>query len=352
MRSVNETSESFPRRALILSASFAGVFAVAAMLWRTCYVLSPMIIGALFGIFLHELSRFVRRVVPLGEGWAVSLTLVLLLVVLVVAGYALGMRVTEQFSQLMDMLPRGLEAAKQWLARNPRLHEMLHSLGSGGGAGGGSLSEGLRGIGSMVKAGFSLGVAVFTAFFTGVFLAYSPTFYSRGVLRLIPEEHRPRGQRLLSDLWRSLWLWTLGRLLVMVAITVGHFVAYWLLGVPLPFTLAIIAGTLAFIPFLGPILATIPAGLVALTKSPSLMLWVIVVHALVQTLESHVLTPLTQKYMVDVPALVTIASFLAFGEMLGVMGIIVATPAAAALIVLVHHLYMAPVLGERGAISR
>lgn len=349
---MNEPSDGFPRRALILSASFAGVFALAAMFWRTCYVLSPMIIGALFGILLHELSRFVRRVVPLGEAWAVTLTLVLLVALVVAAGYALGMRVTEQFGQLMDMLPRGIQAAREWLARNPRLHAMLHSMGSNGGAGGGSLSEGLRGIGSVVKAGFGAGVAVFTAFFTGVFLAYNPSFYSRGMLRLIPEDHRPRGQRLLGDLWRSLWLWTLGRLLVMAAITLGHFVAYWLLGVPLPFTLAVIAGALAFIPFLGPVLATIPAGLVALTKSPSLMIWVIVVHGLVQTLESHVLTPLTQKYMVDVPALVTIASFLALGEMLGVMGIIVATPVAAALIVLVHHLYMAPVLGERGAVSR
>lgn len=332
----------FAKRALAASAIAVGMLAAAATVWYTSYFLAPMLIGALFGIFVHELSGCVARITPLRGRWSVGVTLVLLLCLLLVASYLIGKRVADEFSQLFDMLPQGMEAVRHWLSQNPKMHSALRSMTSAGGA---SLTAGARHIGQMLKVGFGFGAAVFTAFFTGVFLAFNPEFYSDAVCALVPAPQRAKTRRLLADLWRSLWLWMLGRLLIMAAIAVGHMVAYRLLGVPLPIALGLIAGAFSFIPFIGPVAATIPAGLIALTVSPSLALWVIVVHGLVEMIESHVLTPLTQKYMVDVPALVTIGSFLALGGMMGVMGVVIATPLAAVSIVLVRHLYIEGALG-------
>ncbi len=339
--------DGFGRRALLASAALAGVFALFAAVWYTADVLAPMLLGALFGIFLYELAGWVSRVAPVRGRWAVGLTLLLLLLVFGATCYALGMRIADQFTQLMDMLPKGLDAAREWVSQHPRLHALAGSLTQSGQAPGGSVTGVVRGARSAVKGAMDLGVALFAAFFTGVFLAMSPEFYSDAVVALVPAGHRPRWRRMLADLWRWLWLWFVGRLFVMLAIGVAHIAAYWLLGVPLPVALGVIAGGLAFIPFLGPIAATIPAALVALTKSPHLMLWVILVHGLVQMAESHILTPLTQEYMVDVPALGTIAAFLVFGKMMGVMGVIVATPLSAVIIVLVRHLYVEGALGEK-----
>lgn len=326
------------RKELAASLTFVAVLAGFAVLWYVSYALVPLILGALFGIFLFELSALLRRSLPLSERWAVAVTLVLLVVIVLLAAYVLGRRVADQFSQLLSLLPQGLEAARGWIARNPRLSDALRSMGAGKEAG--SLTTVIRGAGGFFRGLVEAGIAAFIVFFSGVFLALSPGSYSAGLLRLLPRRHRARGKRLLSDLWRSLWLWTLGRLVVMLPIAIAHIIAYWLLGVPLPVSLGLIAGVLAFIPFLGPVLATVPAGLVALTKSPMLMVWVIVVHAIVETLESHLLTPVTQEYFVDVPALMTIAAFIVFGATMGLGGVLIATPMSAALIVIVRDLYL------------
>lgn len=340
----------FRRRALTASALLAGVFALFAAFWYTAWVLAPMFVGALFGIFLSELSGRVGRLTGLRGRWAVTLTLILLVAALGLASYALGRRVSDELSRMLELLRQGTEAGRRWISLHPQLRANLHKLlsgGAGGGAaGGGAVAQAVKGAGSMFARALALGVAAFVAFFTGVFLAYSPEFYGDALISLIPQRHRPRWRRLLSELWRSLWLWSLGRLMVMAAIALAHIAAYWLLGVPLPVALGLLAGALAFIPYAGPILAAVPAGLIALTVSPQLLLWVLVVHAAVQTAESHLLTPLTQKYMVDVPALGTIAAFLVFGEMLGLAGVIVAAPLSAALIVIVRNLYVEGTLGE------
>src|SRR3546814_6516221 len=64
----------------------------------------------------------------------------------------------------------------------------------------------------------------------------------------------------------------------------------WALGIPLAFILGALAALLAFIPNIGPVIAAVPAVLLAFLDGPTTVLWVVTVYVAVQTVESYLIT--------------------------------------------------------------
>ena len=154
---------------------------------------------------------------------------------------------------------------------------------------------------------------------------------------------------------RALRLWLRGQLIAMLVVGLLTGLGLWALGMPSALTLGLLAGLLEFIPFAGPILAAIPAVLLALAVSPDLAFWVVVVYFAVQQFEGYVLTPLVQQYAVDLPGVVLLFSLLAFGILFGTLGVILAAPLAVVSYVLVKRLYViealhtpTPIPGDTG----
>ena len=114
----------------------------------------------------------------------------------------------------------------------------------------------------------------------------------------------------------------------------------WLLGMPSFLVLGLMAGVLEFIPFAGPIIAAVPAVLLALAAGPEMTFWVILLYLAVQQFEGNVLTPLVQQYAVDLPGAVLLFSLIGFGTLFGTLGIILAAPLAVVTMVLVKRLYV------------
>jgi predicted PurR-regulated permease PerM len=108
----------------------------------------------------------------------------------------------------------------------------------------------------------------------------------------------------------------------------------------LAFTLALIAGLLAFIPNFGPLLAAIPAMLLGLSDSPSKALQVGLVLIIVQIIEGNLVTPLLERKTVRLPPALTVAVQVLLGILAGGLGVLVASPLCAAAIVLVERLYV------------
>lgn len=112
-----------------------------------------------------------------------------------------------------------------------------------------------------------------------------------------------------------------------------------LIDVPLILALALIAGLLSFVPYLGPILSAIPALLVALVVSPLLTVYVVLVYSAVQFLEGNFITPIIQERAVSLPPAVLLIAQLG-------MGVLLATPLAVVAIVLIQMLYVRDTLGD------
>jgi predicted PurR-regulated permease PerM len=133
----------------------------------------------------------------------------------------------------------------------------------------------------------------------------------------------------------------------MILVTVVTASGLALLGIPLALTLGVIAGLLEFIPNVGPIVAAIPAVLIAFLSGPQTALYVMIFFLAIQQLESYILTPLVQRRAVSLEPALIITAQLAFATTVGALGMLLATPLAAGLLVAVKMLYVEDVLGDR-----
>jgi predicted PurR-regulated permease PerM len=131
--------------------------------------------------------------------------------------------------------------------------------------------------------------------------------------------------------------------MVVVGLLTG--IGLWLIGVPSALALGLLAGLLEFIPFAGPIIAAIPAVLLAMVVGPEVALWTVALYVGIQQIEGNVLQPLLQQYAVELPPVVLIFSLLGFGMLFGTLGIILAAPLTVVSYVLVKRLYVQEALG-------
>jgi predicted PurR-regulated permease PerM len=109
----------------------------------------------------------------------------------------------------------------------------------------------------------------------------------------------------------------------------------------------LIAGLLSFIPNFGPIISALPALLLAFIASPITAVYVLGLYIGVQLIESNIVTPLIERETIELPPALTIASQLALAVLVGGLGLVLATPLLAVIMVLVQMVYVQDVLGDK-----
>jgi predicted PurR-regulated permease PerM len=175
-----------------------------------------------------------------------------------------------------------------------------------------------------------------------VYLAMSPETYRRGLLRLIPPARRDQTEEALDAAGNALRNWLLGQGVAMLGVGIATTLGLWLVGVPTPIVLGVIAALLDFVPFFGPIVAAIPGVLLGFQESPQTALYAALVYLVVQQLEGNVLQPLAQRWAVHIPPALSLLAVVAFGLLFGIVGILFAVPLAVVTMVLVRKLYVEP----------
>ena len=137
--------------------------------------------------------------------------------------------------------------------------------------------------------------------------------------------------------------------MAVVTLLVG--VGLFALGVPLALTLALFAGLLNFVPYIGALAGAVPAVLVSMAQSPTLALWVAALFMTVQIIEGNVIAPLVQKTTGTLPPALTIVSQTILGTLFGGLGLILATPFMAALLVAVRMIYVEGIMENQARSS-
>jgi predicted PurR-regulated permease PerM len=181
----------------------------------------------------------------------------------------------------------------------------------------------------------------------GLYLASQPDLYSRGIKHLLPFRHRERAGEVLREIDESLRRWLIGRFAVMTLNGALTALGLWLLGVPLAVTLGLLMGLLNFVPNFGPWIAAVPALLIAFLQSPRQALYVGLLYLVIQALDAYVLTPLVDRKSVELPPVLTITAQVLLGLVFGFIGLLLASPLAAAAMILVKMLYVEDVIGDR-----
>lgn len=131
--------------------------------------------------------------------------------------------------------------------------------------------------------------------------------------------------------------WLRGQMFLGLIIAVLNFIALSIIGVPYALTLAIISGLLEIVPTIGPIVAGVLAALVALGVSPLMAVIVIAWFILVQQLENIIIVPKVMQKAVGLSPIIIIFAILIGAKLYGLMGIILAVPVAASIMVIIEE---------------
>jgi predicted PurR-regulated permease PerM len=124
-------------------------------------------------------------------------------------------------------------------------------------------------------------------------------------------------------------------------------IGLWLVGVPAPLALGLLAGLLEFVPYIDPVLAAVPGLLLALSVAPEVLLYTLLVYLGVQQLESNFVLPLVQREVLELPPALVIFSVVGLGVILGTLGWIFAAPLTVLLVVVIGKAYVREALGTR-----
>lgn len=333
------------RRTLLVASIAVGVLLLALFLWYSLQVVFLIFAGILVAVLLRGLADGLSQVTGLGPGVSLAIVIVGISGLLVGVGFLAAPTLGEQFAQLGEQLPIAWHNLKGHLERSRLGGILLQNLPSAD-----AVSEWrkqmLGSVGTVVSGAIGGVVTIAVIGFIGLYVAAEPRLYLRGILRLIPAPHRDRSAEILGAIGYTLKWWLIGQAIDMLVIGALTAVGLWLLGVPLAFLLGFLAAVFNFIPNFGPLFSLIPAMLLALTIEPSRMLWVLALYIVLQSLEGYVLMPLIQRRAVDLPGALIIASQVLLGLLVGLLGLALATPLTAAILVAAKMLYVEDTLGE------
>lgn len=322
------------------------ILANAGLFVPTLSVLMLIFAGLLFGVFVHSISFWPTKHTQLSYHSSFLVVVALMLVTIGISCFYLGSQIVRRADELWLELQSSLKTADKKLSQNdwasenlPSVSEMRNSVSESANSFLPEMFQGLQWVGWGVTGAF-------VVFFIGLYAAYEPNLYRAGMIKLVPKDHRGRVREVLNKLNSALRLWIVGRLLSMTIVGVATALVMWLLGIPLPASLGILAALLTFIPNIGPLLATVPQMILALNVGAQAVLFVLLFNLILQTVESYLITPIIQRHEVALPPILTIAAQLVMGVLIGIVGVMMAAPLMVAGMVLVQMLYVEDRLGD------
>lgn len=315
------------------------------LVWQTSSSLLVIFAGILFASFLDACARALGSVIPVDRVWRLTLV-VLILTMLIVLGIIWGAgKIPDQARVVIRVMDTQLDV----------LQRRLLSVGVDlfGPDGDRDLSRWFPDHNKLfghaqTAVGTTSGILANTLviLFLGLLFSFDPRAYREGFLLLVKPSSRGRVRAVLDEMGSVLRLWLVGQLIRIVLMAACVWLALYLLGLPGAFLLGVQAGVSNFVPYLGPILAAIPVGLVAMPLGTSMLIWAVGIYTIIQSIEGYVIGPLILRQAVELPPAWTLVAIVLFGALFGLMGIALAMPLLAIGRVAVFRLYVEDWLGD------
>jgi predicted PurR-regulated permease PerM len=360
-------------RATALVTSYLLALALA---WVARDIVFTAFLGVLFGLAVGAgADRLTRLRIPRGIG--APLVVIAFLGTLYGVGAAIAPTVRTQVVELRTRVPEAVDRIEAWVNARPGVaglflggHEVAGEPSAApaptatGRAGTGTatqpaargptlreriteqLSGTARYLFPFLSSTITVAAGLFLILVLAIYVGADPGLYHAGLMRLFPRGARDRAGAVLTRIATVLRRWLVTQLVAMVVIGVVSTVTLLLLGVKAAVALGVIAGLLEFVPTVGPILAAVPAITMGFLDSPEKALTVGLAYLVIQQLEGHVLIPILMKEGMDLPPALTIVTQAVMALLFGFLGLMVAVPLLAVVIVPVKLLYMEGVVGD------
>jgi len=263
--------------------------------------------------------------------------------------------VVEQTRSLMtvlpDMITKWESGLDNFVGRFPALrelwkpgeHKVLHAVYDQFAAGAGDVVPKVFGAVHVL-------IEIFAVMVMSIYLALQPGVYREWLIALFPPVHRDLIRDVLRDLADALRSYIVAQLLAMTVLAAFTALGLYILGVPYALTFGIFTGLVAIVPFFGSLLSTILPALIVLgtpgggTRSLLVLLLGVVVHLF----EGNVVAPLVMSHKIELPPVLTIMAVLVIGKLLGPMGLVIAVPTLAAIMVIVRRILINRIYEGKG----
>ena len=302
--------------------------------------------GILVGLYLDAVTEALTARTRLPRGIGFTLAILFTLAAITGLVWLLVPPVVEQTRQLLTVLPSYIEswegAIERQIAKVPALaavwkpgeHTLLIAAYDQLAAMGGNIVPKVFGL-------FHAWINVFAVAVIGVYIGLHPSFYREWLIVLFPPVHRDLVRDVLADLSRTLRSWIVGQLIGMTILAALTAIGLWALGVPYWLTFGIFTGAAAIVPYFGSLVSTVLPALFVLNQPDGLTraILVIILGIVIHVVEGNVVLPLIfSKGKLKLPPVLTIMAVLIFAKLLGAVGLLVAVPALAVLMVIVQRI--------------
>lgn len=338
-----------PREHITISVSIrtiAIVFGVLLVVWVVQELSSTLLIFAGAILLATAIDKPVvwlqSRGLPRGIGILLVFALIVAMLVAVVA--VLIPLVTNEATLFADQIGDYQTEAEQFLRHlgfhtHPGSRLSLDQVAS-------QIGDHVNEIASELTAiAFQVGhaaIVIFAMLVISFMLAMDPTAGTRFARRFLTEDAHARLTPISADVDGRIGGWVRGQLLVAGTFGLLFGIGLWAIGIPYAASTALAAAVLEVIPYLGGALTVLIAGAIALTIGIPQTILVIALYAVLINIESHILAPRFIGSAVGLPSVVVLIALFVGLESKGVVGVLLAVPAALVITAILDELWPAP----------
>lgn len=336
----------------------AAIFAVLLLLfvYNVAEILFLLFISALFSLYLGAVTDFLQKKVRIPRGAGLTIALLLTFTALFGVGWLIVPPVLLQTQELVSALPALLA---QWeaslielAARYPLIGEMLPDPQSAHGyfnTALGNIGGYFAGLFPYLFSGLHVLINVFSVLVMGIYLTLRPTMYREGIIALAPPLHRELVRDVLADLGNTLRAWIVGQILAMIILGTLTWIGLLLLDVPYALAFGVFTGVVVMVPFFGTLVSTLLPALFVLGSGGTFhALLVVLLGVVIHVFEANIVHPMIMERQVNLPPVLSILSVLVMADLLGAIGLLVAVPVLATVMVIVRRIYVHRLLEGKG----
>ena len=360
---MNQGTQATAKKGFRFAPVLAATILTILLLWmvgKTAEIFLLLFISILISLYLGAVTDFLERRLRIPRPAAFALALVGTILAIIGLFWLLVPPVVAQTQQLFKVLPTyianweaGIERA---MARIPALagiwepgeHRLLRA----------AYEQIAVGFSDVVPKVFSIGHAIiniFSVLVMSIYLTLHPGEYREWLIALFPPIHRDLVRDVLTDLGGRLREWIVGQLLAMVILAALTAIGLYIFQVPYWLTFGIFTGAVALVPFFGTLISSVLPAIFVLA-GPGFAgvgpgghaILVVLLGLVIHVIEGNLIVPKIMQAQIKLPPVLTILSVLIFGSLLGAMGLLVAVPALAAIMVIVRRILISRIYEGQG----
>lgn len=203
------------------------------------------------------------------------------------------------------------------------------------------LTRAAGGIFSTISGVISGAVSVIVFLVISFYLIVEEGALKRMARALAPEQHHVFLSQLLGKIQKKVGAWLRGQMFLSLIVGLMAYIGLLILGVEYALILALLAGLLEFIPYIGPIISAVPAILLAFSVSPLKAALVLILYFVIQQVENNILVPKVMQKAVGINPVISVIAVLVGARLAGVVGVLFAIPVVTAIDVFLSELFPA-----------